>query len=123
MRLYIAGPMTGLPEFNFPAFNEAAKLLRDAGYQVCNPAENFAGRVDLPRAVYIRADLKALLECDGIVLLPNWRYSAGARMEHQVGVELELPAGSVGLWLSAAKVMPPLNGPPAIPSNLAADYR
>lgn len=43
MRVYIAGPMTGLPEYNFPAFHAAAKAWRDAGWEVLNPAEAFDG--------------------------------------------------------------------------------
>jgi hypothetical protein len=39
-RVYLAGPMTGLPEFNYPAFNAEAARLRALGYQVENPAEN-----------------------------------------------------------------------------------
>lgn len=39
MRIYVSGPMTGKPEFNYPAFNAAAKRLRDEGHFVINPAE------------------------------------------------------------------------------------
>lgn len=39
-RIYIAGPMSGLPEFNYPAFNRAAAVLRAQGHHVENPAEN-----------------------------------------------------------------------------------
>ena len=38
-RLYVAGPMRGIKDFNFPAFDEAATFLRNAGYEVCNPAD------------------------------------------------------------------------------------
>jgi hypothetical protein len=38
-RAYIAGPMTGLPEFNFPAFHAAAASLRARGFEVENPAQ------------------------------------------------------------------------------------
>jgi hypothetical protein len=55
-RIYIAGPMTGLVEHNFPAFHAAADRLRKAGWDAVNPAENFGGRTDLPRETYLRAD-------------------------------------------------------------------
>lgn len=38
-RIYISGPMTGLPDFNFPAFHDAAARLRERGHEVANPAE------------------------------------------------------------------------------------
>lgn len=39
-RLYLAGPMTGFEDFNFPAFNAMAAQLRARGYVVENPAEH-----------------------------------------------------------------------------------
>ena len=39
MRLYLAGPMSGKPQMNFPAFEKAAKSLRRRGHDVVSPAE------------------------------------------------------------------------------------
>jgi len=40
MKLYLAGPMRGYPEFNHPAFHAAAAELRASGHAVFNPAEH-----------------------------------------------------------------------------------
>lgn len=92
LRVYLAGPMTGLPDFNFPAFNEAeAELLKH--YQtVFNPAKNFGGKTGLPRADYMRKDFEALLKSDVIALLPGWAKSKGARAELVVAEQLGLKA-------------------------------
>lgn len=45
--LYIAGPMSGLPDHNYPAFHDAASVLTKAGYSILNPAENEKKRTDV----------------------------------------------------------------------------
>ena len=35
-KVYVAGPMTGLPEFNYPAFFAAEEYLRSHGAKVMN---------------------------------------------------------------------------------------
>lgn len=80
-RLYLAGPMTGLPNHNFDAFNKAASNLRGRGWEIVNPAELDNGRTDLDWSYCMKRDLRLLLECDAVVLLPGWQQSKGAKIE------------------------------------------
>lgn len=98
-RLYVAGPMSGYPQCNYPAFNSAAQALRRAGYEVVNPAEVHLEErhhyVDL-----IREDLRLMLDCHGVATLENWWESVGARNEVQVAGILKMPIRSVLDWTS-----------------------
>lgn len=89
--VYIAGPMTGIPEFNYPAFHAAAKLLRAVGYTVVSPAEIHGNDTERPWEDYLRRDLVALMSCDALALLPGWSGSRGARLEKHVADELGMP--------------------------------
>lgn len=71
-RIYIAGPMTGLPEFNYPAFDAAAAAWRAKGWDVENPAEHFGGAQDRSYVEYVYADIESLQDCDAIAMLPGW---------------------------------------------------
>lgn len=90
-RIYISGPMTGLPDLNFPAFRAEAARLRALGFDVVNPADinhdQAAGWHEC-----MRRDLAALLTCDALALLDGWQRSAGAHLEmhvaHRVGMEI-----------------------------------
>lgn len=85
--IYISGPMTGLPDLNFPAFNAAAAALRRQGYQVTNPAEiNPIGEKSW--SACMRADIKALCDCDTIALLEGWESSPGATLELHIAERL-----------------------------------
>lgn len=79
-RVYVAGPMTGIEDFNYPAFNAVADSLRAQGYQVENPADH--GIVEgAVWADYMAYDLTRLGLCGIIALLPDWEKSQGARLE------------------------------------------
>lgn len=88
-KIYIAGPMTGLPELNFPAFHAAAAELRTAGHHVINPAEINTD----PSAAWVdcmRADIAQLVTCDTIHLLAGWSRSRGATLEHHIASQLDM---------------------------------
>lgn len=108
MKIYIAGPMTWHPQFNYPAFIEAASVLRERGYDVVSPAEldNPEDRaaalasVDGNPATYagsstwgdfLSRDVKLIADggIEGIAVLPGWQNSSGARLETFVGKALK----------------------------------
>lgn len=81
--VYIAGPMTGLPELNFPAFQRAAERLRASGYEVISPHEVCPDKgMAWPDA--LRRDIPALCTCTAIALLPGWQKSKGATLEKTI---------------------------------------
>lgn len=102
--IYIAGPMSGYPEWNYPAFHEAAKKLRSEGWTVYSPAEKdmetFSdpeaqkdGDTALavtngtfnPREAYMW-DIDKVINGDGIYMLKGWQFSPGAQGEHAAAV-------------------------------------
>lgn len=95
--VYIAGPMTGKPHHNFPAFNAMADLMREAGWTVVNPADH--GMIDgASYRDYLRFDVGNLSQCDHIVLLPGWEDSFGAKLEatvaHHLGIDFSFAQGA-----------------------------
>jgi uncharacterized protein DUF4406 len=93
MKLYIAGPMRGYKDYNFPAFHKAAANLRASGHEVISPAEMDEVEYGTKEAIdakakeagsfkeFMKRDLPALLGCDGVLLLPGWGASQGACLE------------------------------------------
>lgn len=82
--VYISGPMRGIDEYNYPAFDAAARYLRASGYEVLNPAENFSGDTTLKFETYMATDLGQVLRSDYVAVLSGWSNSEGARLEVQV---------------------------------------
>lgn len=100
-RIYIAGPMSGIENFNYPAFNEAAAKLRSLGYHVENPAESQPPACGTWEG-YMRNAIPQMLACEMVALLPNWENSRGACLEVHVALEigmrvLEIEAYTQGL--------------------------
>lgn len=93
--IYLSGPMTGYPDYNYPAFDHAAAKLRALGYNVLNPAEDFEGDTELAYEEYIRKDIKHVLTADLLVLLEGWEGSAGSHLEVAVAVGIGMPVALV----------------------------
>ena len=102
MRVYIAGPMTGIPQYNFPAFDALAARLRRYDYEVVSPTElddpedramamaspdGAPGSVSKSWGDFLARDIKLIADggIDLIVVLPGWQDSRGARLETYVG--------------------------------------
>lgn len=115
MRIYIAGPMSGIPYFNFPAFDDAEEILIHRGFQPFNPASNdrnllgkpplwiptVADQTDnwtrwsIPNAPSLRKMLSDDLnwichQAEAIFMLKGWESSKGARTEHSLAHALNL---------------------------------
>lgn len=102
--LYVAGPMTGKPYLNFPAFDAAAADLRGRGYPVISPAEldapgvrelvmqNHTGaHMDIPGHSWqecLARDLVCVTQVDAIACLEGWEESQGATFEVAVALKL-----------------------------------
>lgn len=108
-KIYIAGPMQGIKDFNFPAFDFAATEWRDAGWEVFSPAErdrdvhgedmNISPCGELEDIEHTGFDLRQALAADlewiamnatAIYMLRGWENSKGARAEHALAVALSL---------------------------------
>jgi hypothetical protein len=96
--VYISGPMTGIPEWNLPAFAQAEVDLTDAGYTAINPGRHGADP-DRPWSDYLRQDLQELLGCDAVALLPGWERSRGAQLEVHVAKALGMEVDDLSTWL------------------------
>ncbi len=90
MKLYLAGPMTGCVDLNFPAFHAEAARLRALGYEIVNPAELNAGKQGDWQAC-MKTDIHELIECNGAALLDGWEASEGATLERDIAYRLGLP--------------------------------
>lgn len=93
-RYYIAGPITGLPNFNKEAFDEAARSLRNIGLDVHQPFEKKDFPEDYskkPWTWYMRRSIAELVKCHALILLRGWEESKGALTELRIAQSLGYP--------------------------------
>lgn len=87
LKIYIAGPMTGYPDYNRAAFDAKASELMAEGHIVLNPAVLPGG---LCQSEYMDICLAMVRSADAIYLLNRWEESVGARAEHALAEKLGL---------------------------------
>jgi hypothetical protein len=118
MRLYIAGPMTRKPEFNYPAFDLAAEMLQANGYETISPADHdreggfdptgMTGHEDLTGifnlADALAWDLDQVTHADGVAVLDGWEKSRGAKAEVATAWAVGVKVATVMQWTNAPEL-------------------
>lgn len=95
MRVYLSGRISdggtldaAAVEGNKLLFWQAEQTCKDIGVDVCNPLRT-------PESgswqEYMRAGIIGLMSCDAILMLKNWVYSRGARIELDIAFSLGIP--------------------------------
>ena len=96
IKVYVAGPITGYPDGNAPAFAAAAAWAREQGYETISPiemdtpeelAETLADHYGKIYWERLAEDLKVVAVVDALILLPKWSDSKGARIEAFIAVQ------------------------------------
>ena len=86
MKFYISGKITGQANY-LSLFRLAEIELKRLGYKALNPTLLPANH-DKTWNSFMREDLKALLDCDGIYMLDNHSRSPGAMIELRLAQSL-----------------------------------
>lgn len=101
-KVYISGKITGLPIDEAKRnFKNCADYLRDEGYEVVNPMELPEHEAILAMDemelvedgkwyLHMKADIKAMMDCDSIFVMLNYTESKGAMIEYKLAMELGL---------------------------------
>lgn len=98
MRVYIAGPMTGHPDYNRDGFEKGVAFCEEQGWIAINPWGVNALHEDKcpagpkftyenethPWECWLKASLRQMLTCQEILMLPGWEQSRGASIEHHL---------------------------------------
>lgn len=95
--VYISGPMSGIPNYNKESFSKAMDYIKDMGFDCINPVDICSELSFLPTDTEdikwkecMKLDIKALLGCSDIFLLPGWNQSRGAKLEYTLAVAMGL---------------------------------
>lgn len=115
-RLYISGPVTGIPNYNREAFEEARrKLWHECKGYIADIPHDFVGEGTphyeamalllnrLTDRTYSYSKGKRANLYDGLALLPGWEQSEGAKLEKAVAEACGIPCKTVDEWLEEAQ--------------------
>ncbi|MCR2051777.1 DUF4406 domain-containing protein [Actinomyces bowdenii] len=105
-RVYIAGPITGVQDYE-RVFKAAVLRLKMAGHHPVSPTAICAWQAECQRRpgdtdwmMWMRTTAQALIQCDGVALLPGWRESRGAMVEADWAEAVGLPVRELEEWLA-----------------------
>ena len=118
---YVSGPMSGIPDFNRPAFEAAREYLEARDFIVIVPGDGEEYSVtevaewkasSANRAIWMKRDFLSIIDvATCVVALEGWWESPGARAEVLVAQTIGLPVFLFddGLWPERVQVTTRVN--------------
>ena len=99
--IYICGKVTGDPDYR-KKFHEAEERLYELGYYPVNPAAFIASNTEWSKAMKLA--IRAMLLCDGVALLKDWKKSKGAKIEVRLACSLGMDVKPINDWLIQKRI-------------------
>lgn len=97
MKIYLAGPITGIEDLNIHEFREKQIKLQERGYDVLVPHDLFDSidTTEYEWEDYMKVCIPAMIECDFVVTLLDWSKSVGTTMEVNIARQLKMPVETI----------------------------
>ncbi len=87
-KIYISGKISQLPESEaLELFEQAEKVCIEMGYEPVNPMKLNHDH-DKSWEMYMREDIRGMMDCEAIYMLSNWSFSKGAAIEKKLAEDL-----------------------------------
>lgn len=92
-RVYLSGPITGLPNGNKEAFQAYEDRFVNMQFEVVNPHKLHTEEQEktFEWSDFMKSDIKALLDCQVVAMMPGWEKSKGANIEIYIARNLNIP--------------------------------
>ncbi|MBR3689946.1 MAG: DUF4406 domain-containing protein [Eggerthellaceae bacterium] len=100
MKIYVIGPVTGIPNDNKEAFVQACHDLVEAGYLAAIPHYFIPSDAEWHEAM--KVSIAQMMQADGVAMLDGWHDSKGACLEYDIARRVGMPAYCVDHWISSA---------------------
>lgn len=120
MLAYIAGPMTGLDDYNIPSFVVAGEVLQSENFEIISPVTLFGNDTSLPVKTYLRKELAVVFDVDVVFVLDGWEKSNGTNLEVLLALSIGVPVWTFSrrqdgsrTQITKARLMPYDGSPPA----------
>lgn len=96
MRLYVIGPVSGVPDLNRRSFEGARRELEGAGYEVVIPHDVVPP--DTTWDLAMRLSIAEMMCCDAVAMLDGILRSDGAMIERDLCRRIGIDCLTVAMW-------------------------
>lgn len=111
IKVYLCGPISGMPDNNKPLFDKYDKMLTEAGYDVVNPHTISPFCESKEWSCYMKDCIRELTSCKYLIRLPDWEKSPGAKVEIQLANTVNIVVCDIDWFVTLCNIKTPIETP------------